>query len=163
MISEKTIFIALLAIITADFILERVLAFLNSKSAKSKIPNELEGIYDEEKYAKSQAYHRESGRFSLWSATFSFVLTFCAIYFGWFGELDSWLRTFSPFEPVTTLLFFGVLFILSDLIGTPFSIYSTFVIEEKYGFNKTTIKTYLVDKLKGYLLTIIIGGLLLRS
>jgi len=161
MISEKTIFIALLLIIAADFILERVLAFLNAKSAKAKIPSELEGIYDEEKYEKSQKYNRESGRFSMLSATFSFLLTFCAIYFGWFGALDSWLRIFSPFEPVTTLMFFGVLFILSDLIGTPFSIYNTFVIEEKYGFNKTTIKTYLIDKLKSYLLTIIIGGLLL--
>jgi STE24 endopeptidase len=161
MISEQSIYITLLLIISADFILERVLTFLNNKSAKSAIPIELEGIYDEEKYAKSQEYNQESDRFGLWSASLSFLLTFLAIYFGWFGALDGWLRNFSPFEPVTTLMFFGVLFVLSDLIGIPFSLYRTFVIEEKYGFNKMTVKTFIIDKIKGYLLTLIIGGVLL--
>jgi STE24 endopeptidase len=161
MISEQSIYIILLLIISADFILERVLTFLNNKSAKSAIPSELEGIYDEEKYAKSQEYNQESDRFGLWSASLSFSLTFLAIYFGWFGALDGWLRNFSPFEPVTTLMFFGVLFVLSDLIGIPFSLYKTFVIEEKYGFNKMTVKTFIIDKIKGYLLTLIIGGVLL--
>jgi STE24 endopeptidase len=161
MISEQSIYITLLLIISADFILERVLTFLNNKSAKSAIPSELEGIYDEEKYAKSQEYNQESDRFGLWSASLSFSLTFLAIYFGWFGALDGWLRNFSPFEPVTTLMFFGVLFVLSDLIGIPFSLYKTFVIEEKYGFNKMTVKTFIIDKIKGYLLTLIIGGVLL--
>lgn len=163
MFSETFIFSILLIIITIDFGLERVLAFLNNKSAKSKIPDELEGIYDEEKYAKSQAYNIASGRFGFWSASFSFLITFAAIYFGWFGELDKWLRNFSPLEPVTTLLYFGLLFVISDLIGLPFSLYNTFIIEEKFGFNKTTIKTFLVDKIKGYLLTIIIGGILLSA
>jgi len=161
MISEQSIYLTLLLIISADFILERVLTFLNNKSAKSAIPSELEGIYDEEKYAKSQEYNQESDRFGLWSASLSFLLTFLAIYFGWFGALDGWLRNFSPFEPVTTLMFFGVLFVLSDLIGIPFSLYKTFVIEEKYGFNKMTVKTFVIDKIKGYLLTLIIGGVLL--
>ncbi|MFT7236483.1 MAG: STE24 endopeptidase [Cyclobacteriaceae bacterium] len=161
MISEQSIYITLLLIISADFILERVLTFLNNKSANSAIPSELEGIYDEEKYAKSQEYNQESDRFGLWSASLSFSLTFLAIYFGWFGALDGWLRNFSPFEPVTTLMFFGVLFVLSDLIGIPFSLYKTFVIEEKYGFNKMTVKTFIIDKIKGYLLTLIIGGVLL--
>jgi len=161
MITEKTIFATLLIIISADFFLERALSFLNAKSAKAKIPSELEGIYDQEKYAKSQDYNRESGKFGLWSASLSFILTFSAIYFGWFGLLDKWLRNFSPFEPVTTLLFFGAIFILSDIMSTPFSLYKTFVIEEKYGFNKMTLKTFFIDKLKSYLLTIIIGGILL--
>lgn len=161
MISEQSIYITLLLIISADFILERVLTFLNNKSAKSAIPSELEGIYDEEKYAKSQEYNQESDRFGLWSASLSFSLTFLAIYFGWFGALDGWLRNFSPFEPVTTLMFFGVLFVLSDLIGIPFSLYKTFVIEEKYGFNKMTVKTFIIDKIKGYSLTLMIGGVLL--
>ena len=74
MISEQSIYITLLLIISADFILERVLTFLNNKSAKSAIPSELEGIYDEEKYAKSQEYNQESDRFGLWSASLSFSL-----------------------------------------------------------------------------------------
>lgn len=158
--NEQTILIILLAIISFDFVLERTLSYFNNKSSKSPIPAELEGIYDEEKYKKSQEYGIATSRFGILSASFSFILMICALYFGWFGELDKWLRTFSPLEPVTTLLFFGAIFIISDLIGLPFSIYSTFVIEEKFGFNKTTAKTFIIDKIKSYLLTIIVGGVL---
>lgn len=159
--SEQTIFYILLGIITFDFALERTLSYLNRKSAKKPIPSELEGIYDEEKYAKSQAYQSEVSRFGVFSATFSFVLMFMAIYNGWFGVLDQWIRTFSPLSLVSPLIFFGVLYVISDIIGTPFALYRNFVIEEKFGFNKMTLKTYLFDKIKGYLLTAIIGGLLL--
>jgi len=161
--TEETIFNILLIIITLDFLLERLLTYLNDKSSKNPIPKELEGIYDQEKYAKSQLYNLVSGRFSTLSTALSFILTFCAIYFGWFGILDQWLRTFSPFAPVTTLLFFGVLFVISDIISTPFSWYNTFVIEERFGFNKMTQRTFWMDKVKGYALTIIVGALLLGA
>lgn len=159
--TEQTIFTILLVIITFDFTLERILSFLNRKSAKNPIPKELEGIYDEEKYAKSQAYNAEVSRFGTFSATFSFVLLILAIYNGWFGMLDQWIRTFSPLSLVSPLIFFGILFIVSDIINTPFSIYRNFVIEKRYGFNKMTVKTFVLDKIKGYILTIIFGGLLL--
>lgn len=159
--NEQIIFTLILIIVTFDFLLERVLAYLNRKNSKKPIPEELKGIYNEEKYAKSQAYQLENSIFSSVASTFSFVLLFLAIYLGWFGMIDKWIRTFSPFDMLTPLIFFGVLFLISDIIGTPFDLYRTFVIEEKYGFNKTTVKTYLLDKVKGYLLAIIIGGLLL--
>lgn len=159
--TEQAIFYLLLGIITFDFILERSLSYLNRKSAKKGIPKELEGIYDEDKYAKSQAYQTEVSRFGSISATFSFILLFLAIFNGWFGLLDQWIRTFSPFSLVSPLIFFGVMFVISDVIGTPFALYRNFVIEAKYGFNKMTIKTYLLDKVKSYLLTILFGGLLL--
>lgn len=159
--TESSILFVLLIILSADFLLERILGFLNRKSSKQPIPKELTGIYDDEKYEKSQAYQHALGRFGNFSATFSFLLTFSAIYFGWFGLLDSWMRTFSPLDMLTTLMFFGVIFIISDLIGTPFSLYQTFVIEERFGFNKTSFKTFILDKLKGYVLTIIIGGVLM--
>lgn len=161
--SEQTIFYVLLAIITFDFALERILSFLNRKSSKQPIPKELEGIYDQEKYAKSQAYQAEGSRFGMFSATFSFVIMFLALYNGWYGMLDEWIRTFSPLNLISPLIFFGILFIISDVIGIPFSLYQNFVIEEKYGFNKMTAKTYITDKIKGYLLTIIIGGILLAA
>lgn len=161
--TEQTIFYILLAIITFDFALERILSFLNRKSSKQPIPAELEGIYDEEKYAKSQAYQSEVSKFGMLSATFSFILMFLAIYNGWFGMIDEWIRTFSPLNLISPLIFFGVLFIVSDVIGIPFSLYQNFVIEERYGFNKMTIKTFITDKIKGYLLTFIIGGILLAA
>lgn len=159
--TEEIIFTILLVIITFDFTLERILSFLNRKSAKQPIPKELEGIYDQEKYAKSQAYNEEVSRFGTFSATFSFVLLILAIYNGWFGMLDEWIRTFSPLSLVSPLIFFGVLYVVSDVINTPFAIYRNFVIEAKYGFNKMTAKTYIFDKIKGYVLTTIFGGLLL--
>lgn len=161
--TEKIIFYLLLGIIVSDFLFERVLGLLNSKNAKQPIPKELEGIYDEEKYKTSQAYQAEISRFGSFSAVSSFIITFLCIYNGWFGDLDQWVRAFAPTSFVTPLIFFGLLFIASDLIGTPFSLFKTFVIEEKYGFNKMTLKTYLADKLKNYLLTIILGGGLLAT
>ena len=161
--SEQSLFYLLLGIITFDFILERTLSYLNRKSAKEPIPAELDGIYDEEKYATSQAYQAAISKFSTYSAGFSFVVLFLTIYFGWFGLLDQWIRGFSPLSFVTPLIFFGVLFVISDVIGIPFSLYRNFVIEEKFGFNKMTLKTFVMDKIKGYLLTIIIGGLLLST
>ncbi len=159
--TEETIFTILLVIITFDFTLERVLSFLNRKSSKKPIPKELDGIYDQKKYAKSQAYNEEVSRFGTFSATFSFVLIVLAIYNGWFGLLDQWIRTFSPNSLISPLVFFGILYVVSDIINTPFSIYRNFVIEAKYGFNKMTAKTFILDKIKGYILTVIIGGLLL--
>ncbi len=159
--TEQTVFYILLGIISFDFLLERILGFLNAKSSRKSIPKELEGIYDEKQYAKSQAYQVEVSRFSTFSATFSFVLIVVAIYFGWFGLLDDLVRTFSSLDMMSTLIFFGMLYVGSDVIGTPFSIYRNFVIETKYGFNKMTVKTFILDKIKGYLLTILIGGILL--
>jgi len=161
--SEQTIFYLILGIICFDFILERILNYLNRKSSKQPIPVELVGIYDEEKYAKSQAYQSEVSKFGNFSAIFSFVLLFLAIYFGWFGLLDEWARSISPFSFIVPLVFFGILYVISDVIGIPFSLYSNFVIEAKYGFNKMTVKTFVLDKIKGYLLTFIIGGLLLSA
>ncbi len=159
--TEQTIFTLLLVIITFDFFLERILSYLNRKSAKKPIPKELEGIYDNEKYTKSQTYQAEVSKFGMFTATFSFFFLFLAIYNGWFGLLDQWIRTFSPLSLVSPLIFFGILFIVSDVINIPFSIYQNFIIEAKYGFNKMTVKTFILDKIKGYILTIIIGGFLL--
>ena len=159
--TEPVILNLLLAIVVLDFLLERVLGYLNDKSSKAPIPSELSGVYDEEQYQKSQEYQRVTGKFGNFTATFSFLLTLSALYFGWFGWLDQVINTSGTSELFSTLIFFGIIFIGSDLLSTPFSIYSTFVIEERFGFNKTTVKTYVLDKIKGYVLAIIIGGLLI--
>lgn len=161
--NEEILINIILIILLLDFTQDRILSFLNRKSSKKPIPEELKGIYDEEKYNKSQQYNETLSRFDNVSSTSSFVLLFLAVYFGWFGAIDKWLRVFSPFDMLTSLMFFGVLFVISDVISLPFSIYRTFVIEEKFGFNRMSVKTFILDKLKGYLLTIIIGGLLLSA
>lgn len=161
--TPEDILYLMIGILTLDFIIERVLSFVNGKNRKKEIPKELEGIYDDEKYRKSQEYQAEVERFSQITSTFSFLLIVTLLATGGFGLLDDWLREYAVFNPVRTLMFFGVLFIISDLINVPFQLYSTFVIEEKYGFNKTTAKTFILDKIKGYLLTGILGGIILGA
>lgn len=159
----ETILLIILIIITFDFLLEQVLDFLNLKNQKPELPSELKDIYNEEKYKQSVAYHKTQTRFSFLTATFSFLLAFALLSSGFFAWLDEWLRL-SLNQPVyLALAFFGLLFIASDIINTPFQVYSTFVIEEKFGFNKTTPKTFVLDKLKGYLLTAIVGGVILGA
>jgi len=85
------------------------------------------------------------------------------IFLGFFNTVDIFVRGFGYSPIVAGLLFFGALFIIQDIISTPFSLYRTFVIEEKFGFNKTTPKTYILDKIKSYFLLIILGGLILSS
>ncbi len=85
------------------------------------------------------------------------------LFLGGFGWLDGIVSNLSNNEIIRSLIFFGILFFINDLLNIPFEWYDTFVIEERFGFNKTTKKTFILDKLKGYLLTIIIGGLLLSA
>ena len=158
---QTTILYILLGIVTFDFALERILHLLNRKNAKNPIPPELEGIYDEQGYAKSQAYLTEISKFGTFTATLNFALVFLALSQGWFGWLDNVVRDYAAISLITPLYFFGVLFVATDILGTPFSLYRQFVIEEKFGFNKMTMKTFWMDKLKGLLLGAIIGGLLL--
>ena len=158
---EQTIFWIIIGIIFFDFIFEKVLDYLNVKAMKDEIPEELEGIYDPEKYKKSQQYSKVNTRFSLLTSTFSLILILAMLFAGGFGILDEWVRSVTDSIYLRTLLFFGVLGFAADILSTPFSVYGTFVIEEKFGFNKTTVKTFILDKLKGYLLSAIIGGGLL--
>ncbi len=157
----REILMVMLIIVSADFVIERILSWLNLKSAKSPIPKELEGIYDEARYEKSQQYNRTVSRFGMLTGTLSFIVTFLALLLGWFGMLDQWVRGFFANEITISLMFFGAIFLISEIIGTPFSFYQNFVIEEKFGFNKMTKKTFWMDKLKGMVLTVILGGLLL--
>ncbi len=159
--NNEVILILMLIIVSADFALERVLSILNAKSGKKPIPSALEGIYDQEKYQKSQNYNQTVTRFGNITASLSFVITIAALYFGWFGLLDQWVRGFFANEIIISLAFFGVIFLFSEVTGTPFSYYKNFVIEEKFGFNKMTIRTFWMDKLKGFVITVLIGGLLI--
>jgi STE24 endopeptidase len=161
--SPETLMIIFLLIISIEFVFEKVLAYLNYRSLKDDLPENLEGIYEADKYRKSIAYNRENARFGFLTSIISFILIVILIATGFFGSLDGWVRTFIHYEILISLVFFGILFIASDILNTPFSLYDTFVIEEKYGFNKTTPKTYILDKLKGYLLAIIIGGILITA
>jgi len=155
---EQILFYIILTILIVDFLLERFLDYLNSTKWSSQLPLELEGLYDAEKYQKQQSYERENHRFSLITSTFSFLLIMIMLLFSGFAFADGWLRNFTQNPILLGLLFFGLLMLVSDLLITPFDLYDTFVIEQKFGFNKTTVKTFILDKLKGWIIGAIIGG-----
>lgn len=156
-----TIFWIIIAILIVDFILERYLDYLNTTRWSDQLPDEVKGIYDEEKYRKQQAYSKVNHKFDMLTSTFSFILIMVMLFFQGFALVNDWARSVSESPVWSALIFFGILMLASDLLTTPFDLYSTFVIEERFGFNKTTPRTYILDKLKAWVLTAIIGGGLL--
>ena len=156
--SPQTVFFIILVILTADFVSERILSALNVKSSIKPIPDLLSGIYDQDKYQKQQSYFRANTRFGLLTSTVSFLVILLMIVFGGFGWLDGIVQRWTANPILVSLIFFGILFLANDIISTPFEIYDIFVIEERFGFNKTTPKTFILDKLKGYALTAVLGG-----
>ncbi len=159
--TSTTILYIILGILAFDFLLERILDVLNLRNWSPQLPKVLKGIYDCEKYSKSQQYQQEKYKLSFISSSLSFIVSFLMILLGGFAWLDDLARMFSNNPIVIALIFFGIIMFFSSIIGWPFSYYSTFVIEEKYGFNRTTLKTFIFDKIKGGLLGLIIGGGLL--
>lgn len=157
----EILFWVIIAIIVLEFAFEKYLDYLNTTKWSDVLPDEVKGIYDEKKYKKQQAYQRENHRFGLITGSFSFAITLSMFLFFGFAIVNGWAWSFTENAILAALIFFGILLFVSDIINTPFSVYDTFVIEEKYGFNKTTPKTFVLDKIKGWLLGAIIGGGLL--
>jgi STE24 endopeptidase len=161
--TSDTLFYILISILIISFIVDKVLDALNAKHYKDPIPPELSDVYEEEDYLKSQNYKKANDRFSSIASSISLVVTLFFFYLDGFAFVDEWARTFSDNTIIIALLFFGSIMFVSDLLSTPFNYYHTFIIEEKFGFNKTTLKTFLVDKIKGWLISAILGGLLLST
>ena len=148
----NTIFIVLIAVLVFGYLLERILDTLNLKHTLPELPDELSGIFDPDEYKRSQLYKRDNTRFSFLTSSVSLVVMLLVFFFGGFGWLDDWISTLTTNYIVHVLLFFGMLALVSDILTTPFALYDTFVIEERYGFNRTSIKTFVLDKIKGWFL-----------
>ena len=131
---------------------------MNSKYFDNEIPDIISDIYDKEKYLKSQEYKKTQYKFNRISSTYSLLILLLFFYFDGFLILDNYCRSLFDSELIISLSFFGIIYFGNDLLSIPFSIYHTFIIEEKFGFNKTTKKIYIIDKLKSWLLTILLGG-----
>jgi STE24 endopeptidase len=155
---EQTLFIIILVIVILEFVLERVLDYLNQTRWSDELPAELAGIYDPERYTRSQQYLKTNHWFSQITESFNFILVMAMLLLGGFAFLDHQVRRLSTDPILMALLFFGAIGLVADILGTPFSVYATFVIEEKFGFNKTTVKTFILDKIKGWILAVVIGG-----
>ena len=158
LISPNSLFILLISIIIFNFIKDSFLDYLNSKHFKNKIPEIISDVYNISKYLKSQEYKKTQYEFSKFSRIFSLITILLFFYLDGFLIIDNLLRNYFESSILISLFFFGIIFFASEILNFPFSIYFTFVIEEKYGFNKTNLKTFITDKLKSWGLTILFGG-----
>lgn len=158
---EQNILWLIVGIMAAQFVLDQVLTYLNTRNWSEQLPTELEGIIDAQKYRLSQQYSLDKTRFSAISDSITFLLTLTLLLIGGFGWLSDYVAQFTDSVILQTLMFFGILTLLTHLAGIPADLYANFVIEEKYGFNRMTARTFVLDLLKSLLLTALIGGGLL--
>ncbi len=155
---HNTVFYIIVGILIAGFILERWLEYLNMKNTVTQLPDELSDVYEPEKYEQSQKYKRVNTQFSFLTSSFSLLLVLLMLFLGGFALVNRLAYEWSENYILVALIFFGILMLGSDLLMMPFSLYDTFVIEEKFGFNKSTLKIFFLDKLKSWLLGALIGG-----
>lgn len=155
---SQTIFYIIIGVLLFQYLFDMLLDFLNKSRWTEELPKELEGIYDAEKYAKHIEYKKANFWFEMFSDAISTIILLVILLMGGFAMLNSWVMSISSNAIIQALLFFGVIGIGSSIISLPFSIYGTFVIEERFGFNKTTPKIFILDLLKSLILGAVIGG-----
>tara|TARA_B100000315_G_scaffold252483_1_gene289395 strand:- start:16 stop:1251 length:1236 start_codon:yes stop_codon:yes gene_type:complete len=153
--------VIIVAALLLEFILQTMSRLLDLNRFSTDLPGEFNSYYSPEEYMRSQKYFRSNAHFSLFTSTFDLLVVLLVIFLGLFNTLDLWVREFDFSSIVSGLMFFGVIVFIQDVIGTPASIYRTFVIEENFGFNNTTLKTYTLDKIKQFILFVLLGGLIL--
>ncbi|MCX6156340.1 MAG: M48 family metallopeptidase [Candidatus Kapabacteria bacterium] len=151
-------FYIILLTLIISFIFDLISENLNLKAIKPELPDDFKGIWNDERYDLSQKYLKENTRFGFVSSTFSLIQLLVFWFAGGFGFLDSIAKSFTDNYIYQALIFVAILAAAGGILNSPFSLYSTFVIENKYGFNKTTWKIFLMDTLKGLLLSIVIGA-----
>ena len=155
--------IIILSAIILDFLLDLVSDVLNLKHLSPTLPEPFEDVFDADRYRKSQEYTHVTTRFGFLTSGFSLAITLTFWFAGGFNWLDQLVRSWQLHPIWNGLLFVGLIMLARTILTLPFSIYSTFVIEERFGFNKTTIKTFILDLIKGFILSLIIGGPLLTG
>ena len=163
-------FFIIISLVIFNYLFSNILDYINHRNWKDEIPNELEDFYDKEKYKKAKNYALSKNKIGLFSSSISFILVISLLFFNGYGIIDQFANSdfFKSFESlkinssfIQSGVFFLILFILNSVISIPFSYYNTFVIEEKFGFNKTTKSTFFIDIIKSTFLSLFIGGILL--
>ena len=158
---EIFLFYAILIVLITNFVFERWLDYLNTTNWSSILPPELKGVYSEEKYQKSFEYEKATFGFTLVTESLGFVNFLLIFAFGGFGWLDGIIRSEISNPIHVTIFFFAIIGLISEIVSMPFKWYDTFVIEAKFGFNKTTNRVFIIDQIKGLIIGAIIGGIIL--
>ena len=158
--STESWFFIIAGLVIFNYLFSNILDYINHKNWKDDIPNELKDFYEKEKYKKAKDYSISKNNIGFLSSTISFLLVFSLLVFNGYGIINDLVSSFES-SYIKSGLFFLTLFFINTLISLPFSYYNTFVIEEKFGFNKTTKTTFFLDIIKSSVLSILIGGALL--
>lgn len=161
--AAETLTYLIAGILLLQYVVETLLEILNARRFEAPLPKEVSGLYDAEEYRKSQAYKRANYQFGLWSSALATFGLLAFLLLGGFGWVDALAGQISTHPLLRALLFFGMLFLASDLLTTPLSLYHTFVIEARFGFNKSTPALFWADKFKGWGLAMLMGGGLLTT
>jgi len=155
--------VIILATIGIDFILNAWADYLNLKMLRPELPESFKGVYAPDQYRRSQEYLRVNTRFGWITGSFNVVVLLIFWFAKGFPLLDQWVRSWN-FNPILNgLIFIGILGLIKAIVSLPFSVYATFVIEERFGFNKTTWSTFVLDLLKGVMLVLFLGTPLLAG
>jgi STE24 endopeptidase len=153
--------VIILAALLSEYVLNLIADLLNLRTLSADLPKEFVGVYSPESYTKSQDYTRIRTNFGIVESTFSLLVMLIFWFIGGFNYLDQAVRQLKYGDLVTGLIYIALLLMFRSILSLPFNVYSTFVTEEKFGFNKTTPKTFIVDIVKGLLLGVLLGGPLL--
>ena len=155
--NSAILFYIIIAILIISFIADKILDILNEQHFDDEIPNKLKDVYDANEYKKSQSYKKTNAKFSNITSFVTTGITLVFFLLDGFKYLDRFARTFTENPILVALIFFGVIILGSEIVSTPISYYSTFVIEEKFGFNKSTKKIFWLDKIKGLVISLLLG------
>ena len=158
--NPQNILYLFIGLVIFNFIFTTILEYINDKNWKNDIPDELLDFYDSNKYLKAKNYKVARGKISLINSSLSLIITLSLLYFFGFGYLSDYSSFLTDSIPAQSCIFFLIIYLFNFIIGIPFSYYSTFVIEEKFGFNRTDKKTFFLDKTKGFLISTILISVL---
>jgi len=153
----------LIFLVSFNYIFSTILEYINDNNWKDHIPKSLKDFYDKDKYKKAKEYKKANGKLSFFSSTINFSITIFLLTLGLYGKVSDYFMINFDNIFVQSSLFFLTFYLFNLIVSIPFQYYSTFYIETKFGFNKTTINTFILDKLKGVFLALIIGGALLYA
>ena len=153
----------LIFLVSLNYIFSTILEYINDNNWKDHIPKSLEDFYDKDKYKKAKEYKKANGKLSFFSSTINFSITIFLLILGLYGKVSDYFMINFDNIFIQSSLFFLTFYLFNLIISIPFQYYSTFYIETKFGFNKTTINTFILDKLKGVFLALLIGGALLYA
>lgn len=151
----------IIGIVLFGYFFDQLLEIINQRSQSEIIPNSLKGLFTKEEHKKNLDYKRTNFKFSLLTSFYGLFIVLLMLVFKGFAFIDNIASGLSSNNIIIALIFFGIIMFASDLLNLPFSIYGTFHIEQKFGFNKSTPKIFIQDKLKSWLLGAIIGTVLL--